>query len=95
MNFFETENAECILCGEIEDDDHLFKCNDPIMRDAQEEIITDLCSSLAKIHISLTIIKILKIYIQKRMSSTLHTPPKQLHPNIQHHQEITLAIKQQ
>ena len=48
MKFFETENAECILCGEVEDDNHLFKCNDPIMRDAQEEIITDLCSSLEK-----------------------------------------------
>ena len=95
MNFFETENADCILCGEIEDDDHFFKCNDPIMQDAQEEIIMDLCKSLKKINTSPSIIRTMKLYIQKWMSNKNHTQITTLHPNIQHHQEITLAIKQQ
>ena len=65
------------------------------MRATQEETITDLCSSITKIHTSPSIISILKIYIQKWMLNKPHTPNTQLHPNIQHHQEITLAIKQQ
>ena len=63
--YFETVNSECILYGEVEYDDHPFQCNDPIMKDSQEEIITDLRSSLTKIHTSLSIIRILKIYIFK------------------------------
>ena len=95
MNLFETENAEYTSCGEVEDNNHPFKCNDPIMRDVQEEILTDLCSSLTKIHTSPSIIRILKIYIQKWMLNKPYTSTIQLHPNIQYHQEITLAIEQQ
>ena len=65
MKFFETENAECSLCRDVEDNDHPFQCNDPIMRGSQEELITDLCSSLTKIHTSSSIIKTLKIFIRQ------------------------------
>ena len=70
MEYFENENTECILCGEVEDDDYPFQCNDPIMRDSQEETITNLCSSLNKIQTSPTIIKTIKIYTQRWISFT-------------------------
>ena len=95
MEYFENKNTECILCGEVKDNDHPFQCNDPIMRDSQEETITNLCSSLTKIQTSPTIIKTIKIYTQRWMSSSPHTPPTHLHPNIQHHQEILQATIQQ
>ena len=65
------------------------------MRDAQEEIIMDLCKSLKQINTSPSIIRTMKLYTQKWMLNKNHTQITTLHPNIQHHQEITLAIKQQ
>ena len=73
MNFFETENAKCILCEEVEYDDHLFKCKDPIMQDAQEEIIMDLCKSLKQINTSPSIIRTMKLYIQQWITNKKHT----------------------
>ena len=34
MGYFENEDSECILCGEIEDNDCPFQYTDPIMRDS-------------------------------------------------------------
>ena len=64
MEYHQNETAECTLCGEIEDNDHLFQCKDIIMRDAQEETITNMCSSLQKINTSPYIIKTIKTHLK-------------------------------
>ena len=65
------------------------------MRDAQEETITNMCSSLLKIHTSPHIIKTIKIYTQQWMAEKNSPSPICLHPDNKHHQEIIKAIGQQ
>ena len=95
MEYDETENSECMLCNEIEDDDHPFQCNDPIMQDAQEETLEILKTSLTKIHTSTTITSTIITHLRQWMRNTELSPSQSLHPDIKYHQEIQKAINQQ
>jgi hypothetical protein len=95
MDYTENENSECILCNETEDDDHPFKCNDPIMIDAQEESLAILQTSLNKIHTSRTITSIIITHIRQWMRNEVPPHITSLQPNLIHHQEIQIAIETQ
>ena len=95
MEYHQNETAKCTLCGEIEDDDHLFQCKEVIMRDAQEETITNMCSSLQKINTSPYIIKTIKTHLKHWMAGKNSPSQTHLHSNNDHHQEIIKAIRLQ
>jgi hypothetical protein len=95
MEYKETEDSECQLCNEIEDDDHPFKCNDPTMQDAQEEGLEILKTSLTKIHTSTTITSTIITHLRQWMRNSELPPSQSLHPDIKYHQDIQKAIHQQ
>ena len=79
MEYDETENSECVLCNEIEDDNHPFQCNDPIMQDVQEETLEILKTSLTKIHTSTTITSTIITHLRQWMRNTELPPSQSLH----------------
>ena len=95
MEYEETEDSECFLCNEIEDDDHPFKCNDPTMQDAQEEALEILKTSLTKIHTSTIITSTIITHLRQWMRNSELPPSQSLHPDIKYHQDIQKAIHQQ
>ena len=77
MDNSENENAECTLSGEIEDNDHPFKCKEPMIRDTQDETMDILQKSLTKVQIypviTTTLIKYIKGWMMNSPTTSQHT----------------------
>lgn len=95
-NSVRCSSPACLLCGEQEDnDDHLFHCTHPIMRDAQMETLATLRTALQEIEVSVTMIESIVHYIKSWMRITEPTFITKLSPSIPLHKIIIQAITEQ
>ena len=89
-------SPECLLCKAHEDnDDHLFHCTHPIMREAQMETLTTLRAELQKIEVSAPMTESLVHYIKSWMRITEPTFISKLSPSIPFHNTLMQAITEQ